>query len=1700
MSKVLRKISILVLFLIIGLVLVGCDKTDKPDDNGNNDTPTLASLDANKQGTYYGDDVVVEITASKVKITDPTGKTLEYDIYQEGDKYYILEEGRKIYCTFGDGTVTNEKGTFSKNGSSTGPKAANIPSNLQGEYFLGPMKIIVSASKVKIIEATGATMEFNLYEENGQIYVIEDGEKIICTFGEDSVTNKYGTFTRNGSALSNVTATEAARKYLEFLGLSGEFRVPSGTSIQDTKFKEDETDIYAITVIDPNEKYEDYYRYFNDFMLSNGFETSSTISSIAYFKMGDMIYGASLAYDTTTNGLAIVASKMTNDTPPAKDMSAEEFIADFLKETGYQIELPSFVTTLSDRVCSNESGLVYYTVKSKVEYSAAVTDKVVLNDLMAALDGKLSSYDFVKGEPSTVKYSDVTVTTLTWMKSGSYEAIQLEITYNKETYCTFSISALVSKYEGKVIPEWPTNDIIQFFGGYAIIPTFSGDYKDLQLIKISNNEIMINITGPTDADLRAWKVNLKELGFSEVADGSYKMSLENNKTARVQANMVDGIVVLEFKFMEEVSTPWPKDFIEQKLGKEAANIIPAVQELGYTTFNQSYSYGTLTINVECETTENAIDLYKQALTKAGFVSSSNTYDYTLDNYDVIEILLLQRDATHPNAFSLYITYDEYEGMQLELPENFKIQINQNGFSLTKIGESYVYEYQYQGSYKSVEVYLYDASLKKWLNSTGQLYTVSLPGVEAAQWQNYGTTDSPKYFQYVDRPQLDEFLATTKGLAYSYYQNMLDATNVVKDETKNATIAGISCEYVSFSESTNVAGYSYTTTTELWIDPVTKMIYKCDYTLNMNGTVQKNTVYEIMAIDKTPTTLKEAGISNCMLPTFDKSKATDDDHLFGEVQVVAATCGTDGQSYQVCSCCGNKKIIATEAATGKHTPVTYNGEIAVFTDYEGHHCHKCEVCKQDYDIEDCTFDEWVVDRAATCKNTGTRHHDCKICGGRMSETIPVDRDGHLFVGTYTDNVTIVLPTKTTEGSITWTCLEECGASKSIKLPALSETSYTMGVYNDFMTDQNYKMYGLNLTKMTADINDLLKPASALDEFYISYTLFNGYNEFVYNYDEQNPLYGFLGDMIADSQATISADFVGDYYNENNHKITLATNTIALASASGSIATYSLFTNSTGIYFEDASNTKIYVTLNDDGSVTLTDLGTFEKRIAASISEELQGNYFDEEKTTKVVVSASKVQVINANGKVYEYDLYVKDEEIYIITEEDEKVVCEFGDGYVSNTFGTFYKEHVNNDPLAELDEEYQGVLYNEDNVKIELGENRIKLFFVEAGVEYSLHQDSDGIYFEDDDLEHVYLYLCDDYSVIVGELGTFAKRVVAHMSEDFQGTYTGDGATIVVYESRVTVTTESGSESYTLYVRDEVIYVVVDDEIIVCEFDENSVTNEFGTFTKGEEQQYNDELASINRKYHGEFFNDDNYMIAIGENKMTMVIDKDEYYYPLYQDSDGIYFRAEGERISMTLNEDYTITIEGFGDFAKRVYANLSEELQGTYYGEEGITVVVYSSYVEVTTPEGTIAYDLFVRDGEYYIVSDGNIVVCEFYENSVTNDFGTFTKEAEADPYEFPSSAVEEFLGFDGFVTFYRDDATYTSEVLEDNEVDYILVTLTKSEEDEASYAEILADIINSIDGYTEEYGYYDVDLGYAFFISLSEDESRIEAIYYLAS
>ena len=129
MSKIIKKVVVAFVFAICAIALVGCQMgggsgnggTNNGGNNGGSQTgATVAKIPVNLQGTYYGDDVVVVVYESKVTITDPSGKTLEYTIYTEDGKYYVEEDGNKNYCTFGDGTVTNSHGTFAKNGSQGG--------------------------------------------------------------------------------------------------------------------------------------------------------------------------------------------------------------------------------------------------------------------------------------------------------------------------------------------------------------------------------------------------------------------------------------------------------------------------------------------------------------------------------------------------------------------------------------------------------------------------------------------------------------------------------------------------------------------------------------------------------------------------------------------------------------------------------------------------------------------------------------------------------------------------------------------------------------------------------------------------------------------------------------------------------------------------------------------------------------------------------------------------------------------------------------------------------------------------------------------------------------------------------------------------------------------------------------------------------------------------------------------------------------------------------------------------------------------------------------------------------------------------------------------------------------------------------------------------------------------------------------------
>ena len=130
MTKIIKRVLVAFVLAICVFALAACQMGGSNNGGGNGGEggggsqsgATVAKLPANLQGTYYGDDVVVVVGESKVSITDPSGKVQEFVIYEENGRYYVEEEGNKNYCTFGDGTVSNSHGTFSKdpNGGSGG--------------------------------------------------------------------------------------------------------------------------------------------------------------------------------------------------------------------------------------------------------------------------------------------------------------------------------------------------------------------------------------------------------------------------------------------------------------------------------------------------------------------------------------------------------------------------------------------------------------------------------------------------------------------------------------------------------------------------------------------------------------------------------------------------------------------------------------------------------------------------------------------------------------------------------------------------------------------------------------------------------------------------------------------------------------------------------------------------------------------------------------------------------------------------------------------------------------------------------------------------------------------------------------------------------------------------------------------------------------------------------------------------------------------------------------------------------------------------------------------------------------------------------------------------------------------------------------------------------------------------------------------
>ncbi|MBE6656138.1 MAG: hypothetical protein E7609_04645 [Ruminococcaceae bacterium] len=109
------------------------------------------------------------------------------------------------------------------------------------------------------------------------------------------------------------------------------------------------------------------------------------------------------------------------------------------------------------------------------------------------------------------------------------------------------------------------------------------------------------------------------------------------------------------------------------------------------------------------------------------------------------------------------------------------------------------------------------------------------------------------------------------------------------------------------------------------------------------------------------------------------------HTFGEWVVDAtATCMKTGTRHHVCAIC-QKSLSETYSDPNAHNYAT------TWTSDNAHHWHKCQNsgCTSVSEKTTHAFGEWIVDKAATCVSTGTRHHACTVCNKSLSETIPVN---------------------------------------------------------------------------------------------------------------------------------------------------------------------------------------------------------------------------------------------------------------------------------------------------------------------------------------------------------------------------------------------------------------------------------------------------------------------------------------------------------------------------------------------------------------------------------------------------------------------------------------------------------------------------------------------------------------------------------------
>ncbi len=576
--------------------------------------------------------------------------------------------------------------------------------------------------------------------------------------------------------------------------------------------------MYVILISGSSQNAEQYYNSVKSkFSMWTAIDAAKTFS----YETENVIYGAVI--EDVDGDLSIVFSMTDKELTDAfKDFVGDTstFRNEIKARSGLDITFPEIVTSIG-LPSSNTNG-------AKVEYSGmllaggANLDAAAFQAVIDALTPQLTGY--TKGEPIESTNS----TKVQWINDADptkYFEIVLH-DYDGSTWVDFGF--IYS--DRSLLDPWPATELESFLGVASVLPEYAGDYRKLEVTynaEYNPNDFTIELNGANEEELNAWVSSLITAGFAEESVEQSWGDPIKQYTKQVNDGLF--LIVLpriygygngEIRLTKEVYTnlDWPAEALVSAYGQQVADAIPQIEKAAKRSFifEEGSYYDTL--KVENNVSEELFDDYCEILVNAGFelTSSSsysmrNTYVKTFENWDTLMVAVEYTEDSYydETVLELEITYTEYTGFGIKLPENVEIvyeatmTINETSATsvsrIVKIGEHYYFEDVFYGYNLYCE---FDSTTRTWTLYKG---TVS---EETVSWSVYK--------ENVDRKGIDNEIK-------SAFQGMnKEATKVEPAQT--ATYLGVSCTKYAYTMS--VAGYTFAY--EYWVDENTNLVFDYIY--------------------------------------------------------------------------------------------------------------------------------------------------------------------------------------------------------------------------------------------------------------------------------------------------------------------------------------------------------------------------------------------------------------------------------------------------------------------------------------------------------------------------------------------------------------------------------------------------------------------------------------------------------------------------------------------------------------------------------------------------------------------------------------------------------------------------------------------------------------------------------------------------------